>query len=424
MGEILGKEFQETGGRVGQRQDCSRRAFLQSAGAATAVAGIGSLGPFPLAAQDEAVAFLAKLGKHKRLVVHNSRPGVLETPLALLRQHRLTPTELLFIRNNQVLPGALTLDPFPSTAWTLDLTGLIDEPREVMLEDLAGLPQVEVEAVLQCSGNGRSFYARSVKTRGTQWRHGGMGNLRWKGVPLRKLLESLEIKVDPQAKFLAAEGKDPPLAPQAPDFEHSLPLDDALEKGLLATEMNGEPIPALHGGPLRLILPGYYGTMNIKWLHKLRFEAEESENRHHIRRYRTFVRPVEPGSAQRIAAETSTPTWRQKIKSIIWKPAEGETSKAGSVEVAGVAWNDGSTKIAAVEVSDDGGRTWRAADVESPASPYAWYHWRSTVQLSGGPREIAVRAIDAMGRGQPSDGAVHWNPSGYEWYGVDKVTIG
>ncbi len=403
--------------------DLDRRRFLKQVGLAAA-AGLPSLGALPAAAQDQGAAFLKQLGKDERLIVHNSRPGVLETPVELLRQHRLTPKQLLFIRNNQVLPGALTLEPPPSTGWTLELTGLIGRTRSVKLEDITRLEQIEVEAVLQCSGNGRSFYARSVKTRGTQWGRGGMGNLRWKGAPLGKLVESLQLEVDPRARFLAAEGKDPPVTAQAPDFEHSVPLDDALDKGLLAVEMNGEPIPALHGGPLRLVLPGYYGTMNIKWLHKLRFEAEESRNRHHIRRYRTFVKPVEAGSAQPISAETSSPTWRQKIKTIIWKPIEGETLKAGAVEVAGVAWNDGAARIAAVEVSVDKGRTWHSAEVQKPSGPYAWHHWKSTVQIAGTSREIWARSIDALGHGQPADGAVHWNPSGYEWYGVDKVTLG
>ena len=407
-----------------ENSSLDRRRFLKQAGLAAAAIGFPSLAVAPAAAQDEGAAFLAQLGKDKRLIVHNTRPGVLGTPLELLRQHRLTPKELLFIRNNQVLPGALTLKPLSSNGWTVELSGLIDQPRTVAFADIARLEQIEVEAVLQCSGNGRSFYARSVKTRGTQWAHGGMGNVRWKGVPLAKLLESLQLKIDPKTKFLAAEGKDGPVSPQAPDFEHSVPLGDALENGLLAIEMNGEPIPVLHGGPLRLVLPGYYGTMNIKWLHKLRFEAEESQNRHHIQRYRAFVKAVEPGSAQPITADTSLPTWRQKIKTVIWKPTAGEAVTSGPVEVSGVAWNDGGVVIAAVEVSTDRGRTWRRADVEKPSGPYAWHHWNIKIAIAGGSGEIWARSIDAMGQGQPADGAVHWNPSGYEWYGVDKVTLG
>ena len=426
MSESLGRVARPLSAPFHQDENSSldRRRFLKRAGLAAVTMGLPPLTLVPVAAQDEGTAFLARLGKDKRLIVHNTRPGVLETPPKLLRLYRLTPKELLFIRNNQVLSGVLTLDPFPPSGWTLELSGLIDQPKTVQLEDIARLEQVEVEAVLQCSGNGRSFYARSVKTRGTQWAHGGMGNVRWRGVLFAKLLESLQLTVDPKAKFLAAEGKDRPVLLQAPDFEHSVPLVDVLETGLLALEMNGEPIPALHGGPLRLVLPGYFGTMNVKWLHKLRFETGESRNRHHIRRYRTFVKPVEPGSGQAISAENSSPTWRQKIKTVIWKPAEGKGASTGAIEVSGVAWNDGSAAIEAVEVSTDNGQIWHRARVESPSSPYAWHHWKAHITISGGSGEIWARCIDAMGRSQPADGAVHWNPSGYEWFGVDKLRLG
>ncbi|MCP5111521.1 MAG: molybdopterin-dependent oxidoreductase, partial [bacterium] len=266
----------------------------------------------------------------------------------------------------------------------------------------------------------------AAKARGTQWQRGGMGNLRWKGVRLKRLLDSLEMVIDPGARFLTAEGRDSPTSPAGADFEQCVPLDDVLEAALLATQMNGEPIPAIHGGPVRLILPGYYGSMNVKWLSRLRFEAQASQNRHHTRRYRTFVERVEPGSAPAVTTEATVPTWRQKVKSVIWNPVEGARLAAGPVEVSGVAWNDGRTEIVAVEVSGDGGETWRRADFEAPSSPYGWHPWRHTLELPSGVAEIRVRAADAVGRGQPLDGSVHWNPSGYEWYGADgiRVTVG
>ena len=407
----------------GRTGEIPRRAFLNRI--ATAVAA-GSVLPGSLAqteAQDTPEAFLSRLGKDERLIVHNTRTGVLETPMGLLRKNRITPKGLLFTRNNQVLPGSLTLRPHSSEGWTLELTGLIDRSRVVGFDDLFQHEPVEVEAVLQCSGNGRSFYAQSVKTRGTQWRRGGMGNVRWRGVRLNSVLESLGVKIDRAAKFLSAEGKDPPAKPEADDFEHSVPLSDALDRALLASHMNGEPIPSIHGGPLRLIIPGYYATMNIKWLSRLRFEAEESRNRHHARRYRTFIEPIEPGSVSSIDPATSTPTWHQRTKSIIWNPEDGQKLQAGQIEVSGVAWNDGRADIASVEVSLDQGKTWRAAGLQKPSSPYAWQHWKTEAELAGGSHQIWARAFDAMGRSQPLDGSIHWNPSGYEWYGVDKIVI-
>lgn len=365
------------------------------------------------------------------MIVHNAVTGVVETPLHLLREHLVTPKELLFVRNNQVLPGSLTLSPFPATNWELELSGLVTPAQTFNFSDLAGIDQSEVVAVLQCAGNGRAFYSQTAMANGTQWQRGGMGQIRWKGVRLKQLLESSGSMVDEDARFLTAEGRDSPASSDDDDYEQSVPLADVLETALLATHMNGDPIPAIHGGPLRLVLPGYYGSMNVKWVSRLRFEKEASTNRHHAQRYRTFRERIEPGSEPEVRAETTHPTWRQKIKSVIWNPMNDEQRLLGPLTVSGVSWNDGRTEIVAVEISLDRGNTWQRVNVEAPLSPYGWYPWNATFwygwkrYLEGGgtAMEFRVRAFDALGRSQPDDGSVHWNPSGYEWFGVDSVKI-
>ena len=381
--------------------------------------------------QNPPQTFLAAVGKDPRMIVHNAVTGVVETPVHLLREHLVTPKELLFVRNNQVLPGSLTLSPFPATDWELELSGLVAPAMTVSFSDLAGIEQSEVVAVLQCAGNGRAFYSQTAMAKGTQWQLGGMGQIRWKGVRLKQLLDSSGLMVDEDARFLTAEGRDSPASSDDDDYEQSVPLADVLETALLATHMNGEPIPAIHGGPLRLVLPGYYGSMNVKWVSRLRFEKEASTSRHHAQRYRTFRERIEPGSEPEVRAETTHPTWRQKIKSVIWNPVNDERRLLGPLTVSGVSWNDGRTEIVAVEISLDGGNTWQRVNVEAPLSPYGWYPWNVTFwygwkrYLEGGgtAMEFRVRAFDALGRSQPDDGSVHWNPSGYEWFGVDRVKI-
>ncbi len=405
----------------------NRRSFLMRSSAAAA-----ALGLFPAVVRAQGTprprADQVIAGKDPRLIVHNTKTGVLETPLSLLRQHSITPKEIAFVRNNQVLAGGKTLEPIPLKGWTIEILGLVHRPAKFDASVLKELPQHEVTMVLQCSGNGRSFYAKyAKKTGGTQWKHGGMAQTVWKGPRLKVVLEHFKVEVyEPAARFLTANGRDEPQGAK-PDFEHSLPWTDPLvrENAILAIEMNGEPIPAVHGGPVRLVVPGYYGTMNVKWIGTIRFEAHESYNYNQIPRYRVPIYPVEPGkfSKKNFTFQNSRPNWHQKVKSVIFAPLEGENLRAGTVKVEGVAWNDGVVPIEEVQVSTDHGRTWTRARLRLGSSPFGWTFFEAYVALSAGEREIWVRAVDKLGRAQPLDGGIHWNPSGYEWNGADRVRV-
>ncbi|HJT30873.1 MAG TPA: sulfite oxidase, partial [Pirellulales bacterium] len=362
-------------------------------------------------------------GKDAGLIVHNAKTIEIETPLALLRKHNLTPKQILFVRNNQELPGARTTAPADNDDWKIEVIGLVEYPRTLDLKQLRELEQTEVEMVLQCSGSGRKLFSRAAKVKGSPWEQGAVGNVRFRGVPLAKVVEAMKLDVSPDALFLTAEGKDDAAAPDAADFEHSLPLADVRRRSLLALEMNGEPIPAVHGGPVRLVTPGYYGTMQIKWLSRLRFESRETFNHHQRRRYRTPREPIAPGSDFVYDFDNSDANWRMRIKSIIFSPLDGEMLKIGPVEVRGVAFNDGQARIDTVEISLDDGRTWQRARLDTPDSPYAWYHWSAGVTLKKGPQRIMARATDALGRSQPLDGTIGWNPAGYGWNGVQTVQV-
>lgn len=155
----------------------------------------------------------------------------------------------------------------------------------------------------------------------------------------------------------------------------------------------------------------------------LRFEVEESSNHHHVGRYRTPLRPLQPGAAFTSTLENSEPNWEMRIKSVIFAPLAGARVSAGKVEVQGVAWNDGQSKIEAVEVSSDGGQSWRKAKLTWPKSVYAWHPWSLKLKLRTGTHTILSRAIDVQGRAQPLDGTVAWNPAGYIWNGADSVSV-
>lgn len=399
-----------------------RRDFLKWSGAAGIAAwNLWSPGRLTAAAPAPNAADLIE-GKSAALQVLTETPLVIETPLELLGQSQITPKQLLFVRNHLELPGSRTLKPLSASDWKIELTGLIDRPQILTAETLSQWAQTSHEMVVQCSGNSRSLFSLAAPTKGTQWGRGGMGNVRFTGVPLVTVLEKLGVQVAPQAKFVAAEGRDQPKAGQA-DFEHSLPLDEVLRKSMLALQMNDEPIPAIHGGPVRLVTPGYFGTMHVKWLSRLRFERDESDNPSQMPSYRMPLTRLKPGATFDYSFQNSRPSWRMNVKSVVFAPLPRAKVPAGKLRVRGVAFNDGEARIESVLISTDLGQTWRQARLERPESVYAWSRWEAEVAFEPGAHQIWSRAIDALGRTQPLDGAIDWNPPGYEWNGVEKIEI-
>jgi sulfite oxidase len=360
-------------------------------------------------------------GKDRRLEVMSAVPLVLSTPVGLLAEHRITDKKYLFVRNIQDLAEGMTIEPLPLVGWETELVGLIRPSRVIIRgEELLKMDQVEYEMILQCSGNGRSQY-RGIP--GTPWNQGGVGNVRFAGVPLKTILEKYNVTVDPQVKYVTVEGHDLPMGLEKPDFEHSLPVAPVLERSIFALRLNGEPLPGIHGGPVRLVTPGFFGTMQVKWLRRLRFETAESTNFYHATEYRVPMSLLKPGEKFRFTMENSRPTWDIRLMSYILAPESGATLKAGAVTVSGVAYNDGSVRLESVLVSLDRGQSWQPAKFEVPDSPYAWYRWTTQANLKPGVHEIWSRAIDALGRTQPLEGSIFWNPNGYEWTGVFRTEV-
>jgi DMSO/TMAO reductase YedYZ molybdopterin-dependent catalytic subunit len=360
-------------------------------------------------------------GVDPRLEVMNAVPLVLSTPVDLLAENRITDKSVLFIRNIQDLDIGMTMEPVPQDGWEIELSGLIFPYRVIIkATELLEMEQVEYEMILQCSGNGRNEYG-GIK--GTPWNQGGVGNVKFAGVPIKAILAKHNVQVDPQVKYVTAEGFDGPMGTEKPDLEHSIPVADVLERGILALKLNGEPIPGIHGGPVRLVTPGLFGTMQIKWVTRLRFETAESPNFFHATEYRVPYQLLQPGEKFKFTLENSRPTWDIKLMSYILDPLPGAKLKAGPVTISGVAYNDGKAPIEAVLVSVDKGQSWTPAQFEIPESPYSWYEWKTEKTLAPGTHEIWARAIDGLGRSQPLDGKIFWNPNGYEWTGIFKNEV-
>ncbi len=361
-------------------------------------------------------------GKNPKLIVLRPDPAVLETPLDLLAAHRQTPLAELFVRNNQQPKSMGSMDPVSLDGWKIEIAGLVNKPQTFQAQILTELPDASVEMVLQCSGNHRSYFSKAAQTQGTQWGPGGMGCVKFTGVRLSKVLEKLGIEPTPEARFVTADGIDDPPS-GADDFQHSMPAGDVIHRAILALKVNDRELPAIHGGPVRLVIPGVFGTMQTKWLTRLEFTTDEITLNHHVPRYRVPKRRIKPGQDWEATLENSRFNWRMPIKSAILAPSSTDTVKAGPVTIRGVAFNDGAAAIDTVLVSLNQGETWQKAAVEKPAGRFAWYPWHLRTDLRKGRHVIWARAIDALGRSQPIDGSIYWNPRGYEWNGVDMVEV-
>jgi len=339
------------------------------------------------------------------LIVRSSMPLDAETPVGAFDQV-LTPNDRFFVRSH-FGPPATVLAP-----WRLE----VDRPLALSLADLEGLERVTVPAVLQCSGNGRAFFAPTIP--GVGWERGAVGNAEWGGVRLVDVLARAGVKAD--ARHVLMHGADAPPNPKTPAFFRSLPLARALDRStILATTMNGQPLPRLHGGPIRLVVPGWAGNHWIKWLRKLSLGLDEAPGFYQRTGYKIPIVPGPPGVDPRPA--DLVPVTTLNVKSLIARPLEGATLKPGPVEVRGVAWT-GEGVVEKVEVATLEGpeAPWGRATLLGPATPGTWRAWTYTWQAAPGRHALRARATDSRGQAQPD--ATPWNKSGYLWNGIDRVT--
>jgi len=332
-----------------------------------------------------------------KLIELSPRPADLEMPVEELID-QITPTDSFFVRCHTYTPEVKLAD------WKLTIDGLVEKPRSFTLADLKKLPRTELEGVLECAGNGRSFYEPHMS--GAQWRFGGVGNARWAGVRLRDVLREVGLK--PEATQLRLDGADVPLG-KMPDFQRTLAVSKGLDADtLLAWEMNGQPLTPEHGFPLRVVAPGWAGDSWVKWLQHIEVIDHEFEGFWMKTAYRHPSHPVAPGAT--VDAKDMIPVTDLNVKSVIAAP--GEWAKPGLVAVQGVAWSNGSA-IAKVELSDDAGKTWRTAKLTGSATKYGFRPWSYGWKATEGQHTLISRATDAAGRTQPMQ--EEWNPSGYLW---------
>jgi DMSO/TMAO reductase YedYZ molybdopterin-dependent catalytic subunit len=268
--------------------------------------------------------------------------------------------------------------------WSLRVDGLVDKPLRLSLDELKKLPRVEKTVSFECSGNQASRI------------HGMVGNATWAGTPLRPLLEKAKPYEDViEVAFWAKDKGKEKIRDNEYDqnFGRALSIEDAMEgECILAYEMNGAPLSFGHGYPLRLIVPGWYGIAQVKWLERIQLNDRRLMNRFMGRDYVTIIGQEEDGKIQWFERSVT----RQRVKSVI-----ARVTRTGSkFQIFGVAWSDG-TRLRTIEVSIDSG-PWRKAKLDDRGEPYAWTFFNLEVDaLSSGEHALVSRATDEKGRSQP-----------------------
>ena len=347
---------------------------------------------------------LVKYAGKRPLIGLTSRPPQLETPFSAFNEGVITPSDAFFVRYH--LAGIpLNIDP---ATYRIEVGGLVETPLSLSLGDLKELADpVELVAVNQCSGNSRGFFEPRVG--GGQLANGAMGNARWRGVPLKAVLDKAGVRAGAvQVKFGGVDG---PIIPDTPDFAKALNIDHARDgEVMIAYSMNGEDLPLLNGFPVRLVVPGWYGTYWVKHLNEITVLDAPLDNFWMKTAYRipdNETASTKPGKAP----EKTVPINRFNVRSFITNLSDGAQVVAGApTALRGIAF-DGGTGIEDVSVSADGGQTWQPAKLGEDLGKYSFREWTGSITLDRGEHTLLVRAINNDGKTQPLKPL--WNPSGY-----------
>jgi sulfite oxidase len=343
-------------------------------------------------------------GKRDDMVVHQKEPFNAEPPRSVLAGRPLTPVEAFYSRNHGPIPD---IDP---ATWRLRVDGLVDREVELSLSDLQQrFPARTQVATLECAGNRRGELIAVRDIPGQQpWGPATISTAAWTGASLADVLAVAEpVPGAAHVAFAAPDVADGAKPPQP--YGSSIPLRKACAgEVLLAWAMNGRPLPPVHGGPVRVVVPGYIGARSVKWVHRVTVRSEPSDNYFQAEDYRLLPPDAESAPGRGISLGPLT------LTSAILTPDDGDRLPAGPTDVLGYAFASEGRGIARVDVSLDGGQSWTQATVDDRPSPWSWQLWHTVLDLPAGPVEITARAWDDTGATQPESPASLWNPKGYD----------
>jgi sulfite oxidase len=330
----------------------------------------------------------------------------------------VTPERLFFVRCHGNIPHIDRQD------YALTVGGLVHRPLRVTLKDLKKrFAARKVEAVLQCAGSRRKELRAVDPIPGElAWGPEAVSNGVWGGVSLSDVLWAARpTKAARHASFVGldqahtADGKTP--------FGGSIPLSKAMaHEVLLAFTLNGRPLSPAHGFPLRVVVPGYIGARSVKWLGRIELTATPSDNYFQQRAYKLL-----PRHATAAATKRARPLSETVLNSVICSPEPGAVLQGSPLRVRGYAVGPGGHKVGRVQVSTDGGKSWRAAQQLGKSSKWGWRLWSATLPVPAGRLDLVVRAFDTQGRVQPSTLRQVWNAKGYvnnAWHRIHVTCVG
>ncbi len=401
----------------------SRRRLLENAGMGAVAAGMGfdildvAAAPLDLPkglpAGTRAEAVLEALPGKKPLIKLSYRPPNYESPISTFRT-AITPNDSFFVRYH--LSDIPDVD---AKTWRLKVGGDgANGQVELSLDDLKAMPSTEVIAVCQCSGNRRGLFEPHVV--GVEWGYGAMGCARFTGVRLKDVLDKVGLKKE--AIELVLDGADGPAFDKTPDFVKSIPVGKALEDGIIAYEMNRQPLPHFNGFPARLILPGWTATYWVKHITSITATTKPFEGFWMKSAYRIPLGRF-PIIARFPSQDTdvNTPITEMVVNSLITSHEDGNEVKAGApLTVGGVAWDAG-YGIRTVDVSTDGGHTWTAAQLGEDLGRFAFRTFSLPLTAAKGKLTVTARATNKVGQTQATE--LIQNPAGYHHNVIQTITL-
>ena len=388
--------------RIGT-QAMSRRKYFRLLTAGAAGAAMSGLSPTGISAQnDDSILKNAP----PEFFIRNG--GNLEMRWeAMYNRGYIVPTELFFVRNNS--SAVPRIDP---AKWRLQIEGSgVSRPRAFTYDEVLSMPSVSLIRALECAGNGRNLFQAShgKKIEGTPWNLGGIGVAEWTGVPLRELLDRAGLKRT--ARDVMPEGLDEKKVSRPMSVEKAL-----VEDTLLVYAMNGQPLLPDHGFPVRVLVPGWVGISHTKWVGRIEVSEQSLYSEYNTKKYVMIGETYKP-----TPPSLGTVLTTQNVKSAFELPWVGEI-QSGQRLLRGRSWS-GEGHIKKVDVSTDGGRTWRPARLREPNIDLAWVRWDVDWEPKPGTYKLLARATDSRGRTQPD--RIDFNEEGYAHWAVvpHQITV-